>query len=303
MTQDGARRTVLQAAAARLQAADIPSPLWEARFLLCDCEGITPTDILTHPDMPVTNLPTFQDWVDRRAAGVPMSRITGQRNFWGLDFMVSPATLDPRMDSEVLVREALSLIPPDQPCDIADVGTGTGCLLLALLHDRPKAVGVGLDISPDALITAQSNADRLGLSDRARFAHSNWLSVLTAQSIDVLVSNPPYIVQKEIAHLDPAVRDHDPILALDGGADGLDAYRAIIDAAPKVLRPNGWIALEIGWDQGETIPNLLHLAGFLRISCYQDTSGRDRVVLGQCPDTILDPSKPKKTLGKGQAKG
>ncbi|MDF1748233.1 MAG: peptide chain release factor N(5)-glutamine methyltransferase [Alphaproteobacteria bacterium] len=284
MTSDTARQTLLRVATAQLQAADIPSPLWEARFLLCDCDGITPTDIITYPDHPVDNPSKFQEWVARRASGEPLSRITGQRNFWGLDFKVSPTTLDPRMDSEVLVRETLALIPNDQKCEIADIGTGTGCLLLAILHERPNARGIGLDISAEALATARSNADRLGLADHARFEESNWLSVLQAQSIDVLISNPPYIVRAEIDHLDPAVRNYDPILALDGGPDGLDAYRAIIDAAPKVLRPGGWIALEIGWDQGESVPNLLNSAGFLRISCFKDTSGHDRVVLGQMPD-------------------
>lgn len=299
MSPDTARQTILRAAVARLQAANIPSPVWETRHLLCDLEGITLTDIIAYPDRPVRHAALYQDWVARRASGVPMSRITGRRNFWGLDFHVSPATLDPRIDSEVLVREALALIPGDQKCDIADIGTGTGCLLLALLHERPMAAGSGLDISSEALNTAQANADNLGLSDRVRFIESNWLSALKPDSIDVLISNPPYIVQSEIQHLDPAVRDHDPILALDGGPDGLDAYRAIVEAAPKVLRPGGWIALEIGWDQGQSVPNLLDTAGFLRISCHLDTAGRDRVVLGQKPDGAT----PKKTLGKGQAKG
>ncbi len=299
MSPDTARQTILRAAVARLQAADIPSPLWEARHLLCDLEGITPTDIIAYPDRPVRHITQYQDWVALRASGVPMSRITGRRNFWGLDFHVTPTTLDPRMDSEVLVREALALIPGDQKCDIADIGTGTGCLILAVLHDRPMATGLGLDISKEALKTAQANADYLGLSDRVRFVESNWLSALKPDSIDVLISNPPYIVQSEIQHLDQAVRDHDPVLALDGGADGLDAYRAIVETTPKVLRPGGWIALEIGWDQGQTVPNLLDKAGFLRISCHQDTAGRDRVVLGQKPD----PSDLKKTLGKGRAKG
>jgi release factor glutamine methyltransferase len=299
VSPDTARQTALRVAVAQLQAADIPSPLWEARHLLCDLEGITPTDIIAYPDLPVHHITQYQDWVALRASGVPMSRITGRRNFWGLEFHVTPATLDPRMDSEVLVKEALALIPTDQTCDIADIGTGTGCLILALLHDCPFATGIGLDISSEALKTAQSNADTLGLSGRVRFVKSDWLSALKPQSIDILVSNPPYIVQGEIQHLDPAVRDHDPILALDGGTDGLDAYRAIIETAPKVLRPGGWIALEIGWDQGQTVPNLLDKAGFLRISCHQDTAGRDRVVLGQKPDTAAL----KKTLGKDRAKG
>ncbi len=274
-------RVALDRAVQRLKKADIPSPLWEARFLLCESEGITSTDIILTPDRPLSNPGRYENWISRRAEGVPFSRLTGNRDFWGLRFQVSDDTLDPRQDSEVLVREILTLLPDGTEQRLADIGTGTGCLLLSLLWERPAWRGIGVDLSPGAVLVATANAAMLGLSDRADIRQGCWLDPLSNGSVDVLISNPPYIGTVEIAGLDRAVREFDPYLALDGGPDGLDAYRAIIGDAGRVLHPGGWIALEVGWDQGGTVPALLVQAGFDEIRVVRDDGNRDRVVLAR----------------------
>lgn len=273
----------LRAAAKTLEAAGIDGAVWESRHLLADLTGLTATEMLTDPGRPLTDPETYRVWIARRAAGEPSSRITGLRDFRGLSFRVSPETLDPRIDSEVLVDAVLARITAEAPIRIADLGTGTGCLMLSVLAERPAASGVGIDLSPGAASVAAENARRLGLDGRARFVCGSWSSALADDTLDVLISNPPYIARGEIGDLEPAVRDHDPLLALDGGADGLDAYRAISTDALRVLRSGGLLALEIGWDQGRSVPALLAGAGFVRPAVLPDTAGRDRVAIALAP--------------------
>lgn len=276
-------RALLSEATRLLAQGDIPSPEWEARYLLADATGLSATDIRIDPDRVIDDPAAYMEWVRRRAAGEPLSRITGYRAFRGLDFRVSPDTLDPRIDSEVLVAEALATIPDSADWHIVDVGTGTGCLLLSILAERPRLTGTGIDISPGAVATAQGNAQALDLADRARFVVGNWLDDIPPGSVDMILSNPPYIESAEIRQLDKAVSRYDPMRALDGGPDGLDAYRAILSGAEKVLRPDALIVLEIGWNQGESVPKLLQNACFTAIRVVQDAGSRDRVVLARRP--------------------
>jgi release factor glutamine methyltransferase len=268
----------VRAAARRLLEADIASPLWEARHLLCDAEGLTPEDLLLDPDRPLSDPDRFEAWVARRAAGEPLARITGQRSFRGLTFHIGPDTLDPRADSEVVVDAALALLPEDRPARIADLGTGSGCLLLAVLHERPRAAGIGLDLSAGAARMARQNAQYLGLADRAVFARGHWSAALAPGSLDLLIANPPYIRRAALGGLEAAVRDFDPVLALDGGADGLDAYRSILPDAARCLKPGGALVLEIGWDQAESVSALAAQAGFGALSVGKDLAGRPRAV-------------------------
>lgn len=273
-------RSALTAAAAALGNAGFEDALWEARYLLADSEDLTVTQMIAEPDRVLHNPQRYRDWVARRAKGEPASRISGFCDFHGLRFRVTPDVLDPRGDSETLVEAVLSRCPDDRPIRIADLGTGSGCLLLSVLSERPLIQGVGIDRSWGAARTARENAVTLGLSDRAVILCGSWSDTLCGCSLDILLSNPPYIRHAEIVALDRAVRDYDPPLALDGGADGLDCYRAIAAEGRRVLRPGGLLALEIGWDQGDSVSKLLSTHDYRDISVLQDLAGRDRVVLG-----------------------
>lgn len=268
----------VRAATRRLSDAGIPNPLWEARHLLCDAEGLTAEDLLLAPDRLLRDAARYEDWIARRASGEPMARISGRRSFRGLDFAVSRETLDPRPDSEALVEATLDLLPQAACARIADLGTGSGCLLLALLWERPGCRGLGLDLSEGALRTARFNAQRLGLAERVCFVRGSWAAALRTGGIDLLIANPPYIRRDEIPELPREVREFDPPLALDGGADGLDAYRAILADASRCLRADGVLALEIGWDQGTAVCALAEQAEFENVSLHRDLGGRDRVV-------------------------
>lgn len=236
-------------------------------FFRSDEEALTAQDMLT-----------MQDWLARRAAGVPLSRLRGMREFWGMDFILNEATLDPRPDSETLI-EAVRARKPDGRCAlrILDLGTGTGCLLLALLKEYPAATGLGIDTAARALEAAGFNAQAHGLGARAGFVHSHWCEKVEG-FFDVIISNPPYIAEEERRQLEKNVLDHDPVLALFAGPDGLDAYRTIIPQARKHLKTGGLLALEIGATQREAVTALLQKEGYEDIIAHKDLAGHDRVV-------------------------
>jgi len=205
----------------------------------------------------------LNDLANRRLAGEPVARILGHKEFWGLQLALSAATLVPRPDTETVVELALEMLranPARQGTRIADLGTGTGAILLALLSELHGAVGVGTDISQEALETARGNAARLGFSDRASFIRCDYAAGLTG-SFDLIVSNPPYIRSNEIASLAVEVRDHDPQKALDGGPDGFDAYRTLIPQAARILSPGGTLVVEAGQGQAARIEALMTAAG------------------------------------------
>ena len=215
----------------------------------------------------------------RMLAHEPLSRIVGRREFWGLDFLLSADTLDPRPESETLVEIVLARLPERRrPRHFLDLGTGTGCLLLALLSEYPTADGVGVDIAPGAARTARENAERLGLGARARFVVGSWTAALTGR-FDAIVANPPYIERAAIPALPPEVRDYDPIRALDGGADGLEAYRAIAAALPSLLPPGGLFAVETGIGQAASVAAILRRHGLRVEGIVPDLAGIERCVV------------------------
>jgi release factor glutamine methyltransferase len=263
-----------------LAEAGIDNPAYEARLLLAGVLGIGLPALALRSGRPLTEAEaaTLEAFAARRLAREPVARILGEWEFWGLPFALSPDTLVPRPDTETVVEAALARIPDrSRTFALIDLGTGTGCLLVALLHECPKAWGLGIDRSPGALATARANARRNGVAERALFAASDWAAAVSG-SFDLVVSNPPYIASPVIATLDPDVREHDPMAALDGGADGLDAYRRILDEAPRLLRPGGHLLLEIGYDQGESVPRLAAGLPLAIEEVRPDLSGNARCV-------------------------
>ncbi len=227
----------------------------------------------------------------RRLAHEPLGRIVGSRQFRGLDLELSPATLEPRDDTEVLVERALRCLKQldgeaRRPV-MADLGTGTGAIAIALLQDCPSAICVAVDISAAALATARGNAERHGVGDRCLFVRGSFADALATASFDVIVSNPPYIVSGEIAGLDVEVRDFDPRIALDGGSDGLDAYRNLIPQAKRALCENGYLLVEIGATQAAAVREIMQHHDISSISVYTDLAGLDRVVAGRAPGNGL----------------
>lgn len=268
----------LRAAIARLSEAGIADAPRDARHLLAFAMGLAADRVTLHLADPLTEAQQagFAAAITARATHQPVAQITGQRQFWGRIFRVTPDVLDPRPETETLVQAALA-----QPfTQILDLGTGSGCILLSCLADRPKALGVGADISSAALAVAQSNAVALGVADRARFVLSDWTDAVTGR-YDMIVANPPYIAAAEMATLAPDVRNFEPHLALTPGGDGLSPYRTIARNAPALMLPEGWLLVEIGPTQGAAVRGFFAEAGLQNLLILQDIDGRDRVVAAQ----------------------
>jgi release factor glutamine methyltransferase len=271
----------LTRAARDLRHAGIERPEAEARILIEAATGRGRGQIIAFPEHPLAGAERIllEGMIARRRAREPISRILGRREFWSMSFAVSPATLDPRPDSETLVASVLAHIS-DRRAKLAllDLGTGTGCLLLALLSELPQAQGLGVDASAEAVATAAHNAADLGLAPRATFRLGDWARDISAQ-FDVIVSNPPYIETTAIEGLAPEVSRYDPHLALDGGADGLAAYRTLIPMAAERLKPGGLLALEIGAGQGGAVRSLALQADLRDLGSAQDLAGTERCLL------------------------
>jgi release factor glutamine methyltransferase len=253
----------------------------DARLLMCHALHISQEDFLLQSDRVLSDQETtiILLLVDQRAGGRPIAKIKGYKEFYSHKFATSDDTLDPRPDTEILVDAAKRMIPMGQPCRVMDLGTGTGCIGLTLMLERPHASLVAVDISPQALLVARQNAERFTLMDRVQFVQSDWCSSVTGR-FDVIVSNPPYIPSNIISTLMTDVKDHDPYLALDGGVDGLDPYRKIISQLPQVLAREGWIFFEVGHDQAAQVWALLEQAQFGNLRTYRDLAGIERVVAG-----------------------
>lgn len=226
--------------------------------------------------LPQTVLPTLRHWIERRAAGEPLAYLLGEKEFFGLNFRVNPGVLIPRPDTEILVEWALEHTPIDRPCDVLDLGTGSGAIALAIAHQRPLASVTAVDASAAALETARLNAERLGVS--VRFCLGSWLAPVGSDRFDLIVSNPPYIAEGD-AHL-PALK-HEPITALTSGPDGLDDIRHIVTQAKTHLRPGGWLLLEHGYDQADAVSQLLKQAGYDQVTTRRDLGGQNRCTGGQ----------------------
>jgi release factor glutamine methyltransferase len=259
---DAARRALT----ARLKSSAIDSAELDARLLIGAVLNLDLTGMIAAAARTLTldESIRLESFATRRLAGEPVARIVGTKEFWGLSLNLSPATLVPRPDTETVVELALEMLragdTKDRQLRIADLGTGTGAILLALLSELPDATGIGTDISAEALRTAADNAAHLGLSGRAAFIRCNYASAL-AGPFDLIVSNPPYIRSAEIAGLAPEVRDHDPPAALDGGPDGLDAYRVLIAQAAGLLGQGAVLVVEAGQGQTSQIEAIMTTAG------------------------------------------
>ena len=274
-------------AASVLREAGIETPELDARLLLCHATGLSHEAYVARarealaPEVAAS----FEASVRRRAAREPVSRILGVREFYGRKFLVDRHALDPRPDTETLIEAALDHVERatsrESSLKLLDLGTGTGCILITLLAELPRARGVGTDISGAALKLAAANADRLGVADRASFVASNWLDGVEG-SFDLILSNPPYIASAQITNLAREVAVHDPRLALDGGPDGLDAYRRIAARAGQALAPTGRILLEIGADQAQAVARIFCGAGLGldgEEAVGRDLAGRPRLVV------------------------
>jgi len=282
-TVESARRML----AARFKSGQIDSAELDARILVGAVLALDLTGIIAAANRYLTpdEATRLEDLARRRLAGEPVARILRSREFWGLPLKLSAATLVPRPDTETAVELALEMLHaaprPDRRRRIADIGTGSGAILLALLSELPDAYGVGTDISEDALQTAHSNAVDLGLAGRAGFVACDYAAALSGP-FDLIVSNPPYIRSAEIAGLATEVRDHDPRAALDGGADGLDAYRALIPQAARLLAPEGALVVEAGQGQSGDIQALMTATGLmLPMPPKADLAGVRRAVAGR----------------------
>ncbi len=222
--------------------------------------------------------------VSRAEQGEPVQYIIGRVDFRGLEIACDPRALIPRSETELLVEQVLSSIGNRQSAiDIVDVCTGTGCIGLALAHELPNAQVTAIDISPEALALAKENAERLGLSDRFQCLENNLLEGLSEASFDIVVSNPPYILSNVWKNLEPCVRDHEPKLALDGGEEGMNLIRPLVEQAAGVLKPGGGLFIEIGFDQGAAVFQCLENGGFDNVRIIKDYAGLDRVVCGTLP--------------------
>ena len=265
----------LRAAIPRLQAGGIEDAGLDARVLLAHALGLAQDRLTLHlPDqMTDAQSQAYEAAILARLSRQPVAQIIGQRQFWGLNFRVTPDTLDPRPDTETLVAEALKA----PFVNMLDLGTGTGCILLACLQSAPLAQGLGVDVSAAALAVAKGNAQSLGLGARALFRGSDWFSTVK-ERFDLIVSNPPYIAADEMAGLAPEVRDWEPHLALTPGGDGLEPYRIIAREAPSHLVEGGRLLVEIGPTQATAVSELFAEQGLQNIRVLPDMDGRDRVV-------------------------
>ena len=275
--------------AVALTAAGIDNARFEARLLLAEASGLTIEQLVARGTdaVPANVVEMARSLTARRVRREPMAYILGEREFWGLPFKVSPAVLVPRPDSETLIEAVLSLMPDRaRAWRILDLGLGSGCLLLTLLREYPQARGVGLEASAEALAVAQENANALGVADRAQLIEGDWRRTGWAEALlqalggpfDLVVSNPPYIASAAVPKLMPEVSSFEPRLALDGGAEGFDAYQVIIAASPRLVTAGGFMAVEAGEGQASEITRIFAAAGLTPRPPWKDLGGIDRVV-------------------------
>ncbi len=280
------------AARRTLQEAGVDQPAIDARLLLEAAAGVSRTDIVTDPHRPLdeVQMQALDGLLARRARREPISHILGRKGFWKIMLNVTPDVLTPRADTETVVDVALAALPDGRAASVLDLGAGSGAILLAILSERPAAKGLGVEASLEALAVARENAANLGLDGRAVFFQGDWAAGLGDGEFDLVVSNPPYIPTAVIDTLEPEVRDHEPRRALDGGADGLDAYRLLAPEALRVLKPGGVFVFEIGHDQSSAVEALFRVAGAEGVHTVKDLANRDRVVTGTKKALGISPS-------------
>jgi release factor glutamine methyltransferase len=270
---------VFRECARLLEDAGVEQSKFDARILIGHALGIDRAEIAAQGSRALSEseAAAIRALVSRRCRREPVARILGEREFWSLPFGLNDATLEPRPDSETLVDVVLKTLGGKGPVSILDAGAGTGCLLLALLHELPEATGVGVDLSPHAVAQARINAERLRLEARATFRMSNWLDNI-AETFDVIISNPPYIPSREIPTLMPEVRNYDPLAALDGGEDGLESYRSLVPQIRERLKPGGFAVFEVGQGQAAGVGEIFTRHGFVSVTHHLDLNGIERCV-------------------------
>jgi release factor glutamine methyltransferase len=274
---------IVSRVAKRLWQVGIENEDYEARVLVAYALGLpSATLYLEAPEhLSFRQGMDIEHYVERRCKREPLSKIVGEKEFWSLPFKVSKATLDPRPDSETLIEAVLEYFP-DHTANLSflDIGTGSGCLLLAALQEYAHSTGVGVDVSSEALKIAQYNADALGMTARTTFLEGSWTDAVQGM-FDIILSNPPYIATAEIATLALEVKEFDPLLALDGGEDGLEAYRQLMPLLAAVLQPQGYVFLEIGYTQQAAVEAFVVEAGLQVVACRQDLAGHPRCVVAK----------------------
>jgi release factor glutamine methyltransferase len=277
------RRALLKQAGEKLATVGIDTAALDARLLFQAASGLRHEDIVAEPDLivPPDVAARFSVFIERRCRFEPVSRILGSREFYGRSFRVTPDVLDPRADTETLIGAALGL-KGKGALRILDLGTGSGVIAVTLLAELPEATAVASDLSAAALAVAEGNAEALGVADRASFVQANWFEGIGGK-FDLIVSNPPYIPLGDIAGLAPDVREFDPSRALDGGPDGLEAYRRLASGAGAYLAPSGRVVLEIGAGQENAVNELFTGQGFARESRHFDLSGHVRCLVFSRP--------------------
>ncbi len=262
-----------------LKDGAVETPELDARLIIEERSGYSWSDIIASPDSDITQEQYDLIVVDikERLSGKPISRIYGAREFWGLEFKITPDTLDPRPDTELIIELALKSFGKDRPLRILDLGTGSGCILISLLSEFPNATGYGVDLSYGAVKCAKENAKKNHVGDRASFVCGSWLEAIGGK-YDLIVSNPPYISNQIIPELSKEVRNHDPILSLDGGKYGLNPYKIIFPALKTFLNEGGKAFFEIGYDQEKDVMRLAEESRFMQRTVHHDLAGNPRVV-------------------------
>jgi len=268
---------VLKEATQILQNAGVPEARREAGSLLSFVIGKDRTFLIAHAEDEVNDVDQFGEVVERRAAGEPLQYITGTQDFFGREFRVTPDVLIPRPETELLVEAALEV--NKSATSICDVGTGSGCIAVTLLCELNHARAVALDKSPAALEVAKFNAQKLGVADRAEFIVSDCFDSLDRREVDLIVSNPPYVSAGIVQGLQREVRDHEPLIALSPGPDGLSIIRCLINESPKFLKQNGHLIMEIGFDQGEAVQKLIDASVWELLEVRPDLQCIPRIVL------------------------
>ena len=255
---------------------------WECREIISHVFGLSATDLIIQSEKtpPKDKVDQVQNILRQRRNGEPLDHILGFREFYGRRFEISKHVLSPRGDTEILIEAVLQQIPEDAPANILDLGTGSGAIAITIAAECPLVRAIATDISPKAIETARRNALMLGVDKQIEFRQGSWFDPVQEQEkFDVIMSNPPYISEKAYSELSDEVRSYDPKIALHGGEDGLSAYRLILEQVPRFLKSGGMIIFEIGFDQGVSVSDLCHSAGFDPIKVRKDLSGHDRVVL------------------------
>lgn len=274
---------LLNEAARKLEAAGIETPRLEAELLLAHVCGVSRLDVLRGMgrDLAPEELGEFEEIVSRRVQRVPLAYLLGTKEFYGLPFAVTPATLIPRPETELLVDFAIEMLHTHPQPQIVDVGTGSGCIAVAVAAQLPQARIIAIDISAEALAVAKSNAERHNVGRQILFARGNLLNCLAAQTADLILANPPYIPAHEIGSLPPEVREYEPRVALDAGVDGRAFHRAIIAEARRVLAPGGWLGLEVALGQAAAVAEMMRACGLVEVSYRRDLAKVERVVVGR----------------------